>query len=93
MMRNLTPPPPLILKRVSPPRGRAGVSHERKVASYHVEAAFYNECAPALSSAGLHVPTPFAIAVSDDGGGGGQGLTLLHISAQLKRFLWDRGCM
>ena len=68
----LTPPPPLILKRVSPPRGGAGVSHERKVKSYHVEAAFYNECAPALISAGLHVPTPFAIAVSDGGGGGGQ---------------------
>jgi len=22
-----------------------------------------------------------------------QGLTLLHFSAQLKRFLWDRGCI
>ena len=22
----------------------------------------------------------------------GQGLTLAHLSAQLKRFLWDRGC-
>ena len=22
-----------------------------------------------------------------------QGLTLVHISAQLERFLWDRGCM
>jgi DNA polymerase sigma len=24
--------------------------------------------------------------------GGGQGLTLVHFSAQLERFLWDRGC-
>ena len=23
----------------------------------------------------------------------GQGLTLVHISAQLERFLWDRGCI
>jgi len=22
-----------------------------------------------------------------------QGLTLVHLSAQLKRFLWDRGCI
>jgi hypothetical protein len=29
-----------------------------------------------------------------DGGGGGegQGLTLVNFSAQLERFLWDRGC-
>jgi len=25
--------------------------------------------------------------------GHGQGLTLVHFSAQRKRFLWDRGCM
>jgi len=25
-------------------------------------------------------------------GGGGQGLTLVHFSAQLERFVWDRGC-
>ena len=25
--------------------------------------------------------------------GAGQGLTLVHFSAQLKRFLWDRGCI
>jgi hypothetical protein len=24
---------------------------------------------------------------------GGQGLTLVHFSAQRKRFLWDRGCI
>jgi hypothetical protein len=24
--------------------------------------------------------------------GGGQGLTLVHFSAQRKRFAWDRGC-
>jgi hypothetical protein len=24
--------------------------------------------------------------------GRGQGLTLVHFSAQLERFLWDRGC-
>ena len=26
------------------------------------------------------------------GGGSGQGLTLVHFSAQLERSLWDRGC-
>jgi len=25
--------------------------------------------------------------------GAGQGLTLVHFSAQRKRFLWDRGCI
>jgi len=25
--------------------------------------------------------------------GGGQGLTLVHFSAQLKRFVWDSGCI
>jgi hypothetical protein len=27
------------------------------------------------------------------GDGVGQGLTIVHFSAQLKRFLWDRGCV
>jgi len=31
--------------------------------------------------------------VSVSGGGKWQGLTLLHLSAQRERFLWDRGCI
>jgi hypothetical protein len=36
------------------------------------------------------------VAVRGDGGGveaaDQQGLTLVHVSAQLERFVWDRGC-
>ena len=51
-----------------------GESHQRKVQSYHVEAAFYSKDGPAVSlvNAGVHVPTPFATAVSvasDNAGG------------------------
>ena len=36
--------------------------------------------------------SPPASIMSDDEGGRGQGLTLVHSSAQLKRLLCDRGC-
>ena len=47
---------------------------------------------PCLADAGNFV----ACAVGRPGVGHGvavvQGLTLLHVSAQLERFLWNRGC-
>jgi hypothetical protein len=33
-----------------------------------------------------------AAAADEDDDGSRQGLTHVHFSAQLKRFLWDRGC-
>ena len=40
----------------------------------------------------VHVPL---VRVLDEAPGGAhhQGLTLVHFSAQRKRFLWDRGCI
>ena len=55
----------LILKRVSPPENGSGESHDRKVRSYDVEAAFYADDGPAvvLSRAGVNVPTPLAVGI------------------------------
>ena len=51
---------------------------------------------------GVHAPLAFQVPHflggdlgkhrgAHDDGAGGQGLTLIHLSAQLKRILWDRG--
>jgi hypothetical protein len=48
-----------IVKRVKPPPGRTGLSHERKVMSYRVEAAFYaSELPSKLCAAGAAVALP-----------------------------------
>jgi hypothetical protein len=41
---------------------------------------------------GGKTPAPWMIDRSSSSGGG-QGLTLVHFSAQLRRFLWDSGCV
>jgi len=33
-----------------------------------------------------------AAAMAPDAATAGQGLTLVHFSARLERFVWDRGC-
>lgn len=56
---------PLIVKEVAPPPGEVdGVSHSRKLHSYQVEAAFYQEVAPKLVNDGLAIAT--ALHVDND---------------------------
>ena len=53
---------------------------------------------PTVKASGLNDASTF-FAVSDSSarsthtGASRQGLTLVHFSAQRKRFMWDRGCM
>lgn len=57
----------LIVKQVAPPAG-AGTSHERKIRSYQVEAAFYTFIAPSvLEYTSCAIPRPYV--VNQDNGG------------------------
>ena len=51
-----------------------------------------NECKPLDEGAGDGRDGIWSSDDEDDGGDG-QWLTLVHFSAQLKRYLWDRGCV
>lgn len=54
----------LIVKSVNPPKA-SGISHQRKLHSYQVEAYFYEHVAPDLQSAASKVPLPYYIECSD----------------------------
>ena len=57
---------PLVVKRVNPPLV-SSISHDRKVKSYHIEAAFYTEVSPIIESVGMEsnvtcaIPYPYLI--------------------------------
>lgn len=59
---------PVIVKEVNPPRG-SGVSHQRKLESYHNEYEFYQRFAPiALAAGGIALPQPISLHESHEGG-------------------------
>lgn len=64
-----------VVKLVNPPQG-SGVSHERKVHSYEVEAYFYSHVATPELIARCPMPRPVHVGPVDDLGRGG-GLTLV----------------
>ena len=59
----------LILKDVKPPKD-SGVSHERKLHSYQVEAAFYQQLAEPLRQRGLAIATHYLAEHNLDGATG-----------------------
>jgi serine/threonine protein kinase len=59
----------LILKDVRPPKD-SGVSHDRKIHSYKVETAFYQQLAVPLKQCGLSIATPYLAEHNLDGSTG-----------------------
>ncbi len=52
----------LVVKEVRPPKAESGIGHDRKVASYRVEAAFYKDIAPSLiKTTNIGIPTPVLV--------------------------------
>lgn len=68
----------LVVKDVQPPAG-SGVSHERKLRSYQVEAAFYQRVAPQLLEAGLPIAHPAHVDNDLSGAGGAMHLLLTDL--------------
>lgn len=74
----------LIIKDVSPPSD-SGVGHQRKLYSYEVEAAFYQQVAPTLLERGLAIATPFLAEHNLDGNGGSMHLVLSDLREEYPR--------
>ena len=68
----------LIIKDVVP-RTDSGVSHERKLRSYQVEAAFYQKVAPELLESGLAIATPLLAESNLTNSGGSMHLVLTDL--------------
>ncbi|KAK9815361.1 hypothetical protein WJX72_002284 [[Myrmecia] bisecta] len=69
----------LVVKRVNPPAD-SGVSHERKLKSYEVEACFYTDHAPALLQAGrCPIATPLHVCCDLMSSGGSMTLLLTDL--------------
>ena len=61
----------VIVKRVSPPRGDAGdIGHQRKLASYVCEAAFYLHCGRRTLEGGAAIAEPLLVSTTPSGGSG-----------------------
>jgi hypothetical protein len=53
----------LAIKQVNPPANEQGVSHSRKLHSYHVEAAFYTQIAPQIIQHNVcNIPRPLYVS-------------------------------
>lgn len=80
-------PAAIVIKAVAPPPG-SGVSHLRKLASYRIEAAFYEGLVPRLPpAAACHVPRCLGVhsTLGAAGGGGGMQLVLSDLRGAFPR--------
>jgi len=83
----------LAIKQVNPPANEHGVSHSRKLHSYHVEAAFYTQIAPQIIQHNVcNIPHPLYVSnnlTGNNNNNNSRGTTTTTTSGTLALILTD----